>query len=205
MTRTLAVALLALVVLAGCSATPDAERATVGTPVAADSPTPPPADAGVAVTVTRVVDGDTVEIEYENGTEDTVRLLGVDTPEVRAENDPAEFAGVPDTAAGADCLHRYGELASEFVTDELDGEQVRLVLDERADRRGGYGRLLAYLYHDGDNVNYALLTRGLARVYDSPFTLRDRFFDAESAAMGADAGLWGDCATEGSLAVEAGR
>jgi len=141
-------------------------------------------------TVVEVVDGDTVEVEYPNGTRETVRLLGVDTPEVHAETDPAEFEGVPDTEAGRDCLRDWGHRASEFARSELAGEEVTLVVDPEADRRGGYDRLLAYVDYDGGRFNYLLVDRGYARLYDTEFADRDRYADAERRARENGTGLW---------------
>jgi len=153
----------------------------------------------VTVTVTRVIDGDTMEIEYANGTEDTVRLLGVDTPETTLSRvSPDEFAGIPDTTAGRDHLFNWGERATTFAEDELEGTQVQMVFDPDSDRRGYFGRLLVYLYVDGENFNERLLAEGYARMYDSQFSLREEFATAEQEAQATDVGLWDfqDSATE---------
>ncbi|ELZ26433.1 micrococcal nuclease-like nuclease [Halogeometricum pallidum JCM 14848] len=149
-----------------------------------------PAEPGVRVTVTEVVDGDTVKIRYANGSRDTVRLLGVDTPEVYGSNTPGEYEGVPDTGAGAACLDAAGENASAYAKARLSGERVRLVFDDTADRRGYYDRLLAYVYVDGDSFNYALVESGRARLYESTFTERERYRAAEADARSARRGLW---------------
>lgn len=142
------------------------------------------------VTVTRVVDGDTVEIAYRNGSTDTVRLLGVDTPEVHVPVSPGEFEGVPDTQAARDCLRDVGTRGSGYVRDRLLGESVTLRVDPQADRRGGYDRLLGYIVHDGDSVNYDLVAAGYARVYDSTFSESERFYDAEAAAQSDGRRVW---------------
>lgn len=162
------------------------------TPTATVSPEPPTSTPtpGLTVTVVDVVDGDTVDIRYQNGSSDTVRLLGVDTPEVHTETDPAEFEGVPDNSAGRDCLRAEGHDASEYATDQLDGVTVRLRFDDQADRRGSFGRLLAYVVIDGENFNYRLVAQGYARVYDSQFEQSDRFYAAESDAQASETGVW---------------
>lgn len=151
----------------------------------------------LSATVTEVVDGDTVDVRYQNGSTDTVRLLGVDTPEVYGENDPTEFEGVPDTKAGEQCLGEAGDDASAYAKNALSGEQVTLVLDDQADKRGDYGRLLAYVRDDGRTFNYDLVETGNARVYDSTFSQSDRFYAAESDAQSAERGLW-HCRNAGS-------
>ncbi|WP_135303852.1 lamin tail domain-containing protein [Haloarcula amylovorans] len=195
-------ALLALtVVLAGCggftmpaeqTATPQRTAANPGGETAAGVPSAGPLPEGrTTVSVTAVVDGDTIRIEYDNGTRDTVRLVGVDTPEVNAENDPAEFEGVPTTAAGSECLRGAGIDASNFAKNRLLGETVEIAFDPATERRGYYDRLLAYVVVDDRLFNYRLVTTGHARVYDeSPFTRKDRFLEAESAAREARKGLW---------------
>jgi len=201
--RLLLVLLATLLVTAGCSAAPagPGDGAGDGADGAADGGTGDADLQGaetagrVAVTVTRVVDGDTLTVEYENGTADTVRLLGVDTPEVHSENTPDEFEGVPETEAGRSCLRRWGERASTHAKDQLTGEQVTLHFDANEGRRGYYDRLLAYVVHDGSRFNYGLVTGGYARVYESGFTAREPFEDAESTARESGEGLW-ECATE---------
>ncbi len=188
-------ALAALVASAGCLST------GTGVPDAGDDPTtgdasatPLPPDLGQNATVTRVVDGDTIEVELADGTVEKVRLIGVDTPEIYSENTPAEY-GVPDTQAGRDCLRRYGERATEFATDRLTGKQVRIVPDPNLDERGYYGRLLAYVYVDGVSFNRDLVERGYARVFESDFTERADYEAAAAAAREADRNLW-ECATD---------
>jgi micrococcal nuclease len=145
---------------------------------------------GPTVTVTSVTDGDTMDIRYENGSTDTVRLLGVDTPETGGTNYPSEFEGVPDTTAGEECLATWGDEASTFATTQLEGEQVTLLYDQQADRRGDFGRLLAYIEIGDTNFNYQLIQDGYARVYDSTFSLSDDFYSAETVSQDAATGLW---------------
>lgn len=129
------------------------------------------------VRVTRVVDGDTVEISPAiDGIED-VRLTGVDTPETR---DP-------------DCgVQPYGDVASAFTKAQLSGQQVELEFDvEKTDR---YNRLLAYVYpSDGTMFNETLLEEGYAQVATFPPNVKyvDRFLAAQEEARVAALGMWG--------------
>jgi micrococcal nuclease len=202
--RLLAVALATLVVLAGCTTALPEATPSGGTgggsgdvTVAPGADLTPTSGGSVTVTVTRVVDGDTMKVTFENGTEDTVRLLGIDTPEVHSENSPDEFAGVPETDEGRECLRRYGERASSFAKETLEGQTVTLQFDPDSDRRGYYGRLLGYLVVDGQNFNYRLVAEGHARVYDSSFSLKEGFYDAEASAQSDGTGLW-SCADGGT-------
>jgi micrococcal nuclease len=191
-TRTLGVAAVALLCLvSGCAGLPVESPGDGG----GTDETGAADGATLSVSVVTVVDGDTVEVRYENGTTDTVRLLGVDTPETHVENDPAEFEGVPNTTAGRDCLREAGHDATRFLTERTLGEDVTLRLDPQADRRGYYGRLLAYVVRDGENLNYALVATGHGRVYDSTFAESERFYATEDTARANATGLW-SCATD---------
>lgn len=167
------VILLTLVVLAGCAS-------------ATGTPTPTHTPQGTTVTVVDAADGDTITVRFASGATDIVRLLGVDTPEVHGDNNPAEFEGVRSER----CLQGSGENASRFVKGRLIGEEVRLVQDPVGDKRGYYGRMLAYVYHDGENINRLLIKRGLARVYDSEFSKVNTFYELERNAQAEDRGVW---------------
>ena len=130
------------------------------------------------VTVERVVDGDTIEVNPAvSGTED-VRLLGVDTPETVDPDQPVE---------------PYGPQASAFTEQQLEGILVTLIFDqERVDR---YGRALAYvqLGNQGKTFNETLLRRGYAQLYVVPPNDRyeTRFRRAQDQARQAQRGIWG--------------
>lgn len=110
--------------------------------------------------VIRVVDGDTFVIDY-NGTEETVRLIGVDTPE-----------SVHPTASKNT---EAGKAASLFTEIYLDEQQVELEFDVQ--ERDIYGRLLAYVYLNGKMFNEKLLQTGYASIATYPPNVKyvDRF------------------------------
>lgn len=131
-------------------------------------------------TVTRVIDGDTIEVVWRGEMID-VRLIGIDTPETV---DPSEPVGC------------YGHAASRFTTSMLDGQEVGLEFDvERTDR---YDRTLAYVWLDGGLFNEVLVLRGLATVTTYPPNVKyvERFVAAQDAAQQREIGLWGRCQTE---------
>lgn len=142
--------------------------------------------------VTRVIDGDTVEVQYDDGETDTVRLIGVDSPETTlSKTDPAEF-GYSDTSGARDHLYNWGQKAESFAVERLEGSSVRVVTDPQGDTRGYYGRLLGYIYVDGENFNKELVADGYARRYDdSSFTLKSEFGSLEADAQSADRRVWG--------------
>ncbi|WP_226022738.1 thermonuclease family protein [Halomicrobium salinisoli] len=184
----------AVLVLAGCSAVaPTTPTPTAAGGDAAGEAIPDGADTQRA-TVTRVVDGDTIEVRA-GGETDTVRLVGVDAPEARGETNPAEFEGVPDTAAGRACLARAADNATAALADLVADRDVTLAVDPLTDRRDRYDRLLAHVVVDGTNANHRLVETGRARVYDTEFALADRFYASERAAQDQRRGLW-SCADQ---------
>lgn len=127
--------------------------------------------------VTRVVDGDTVEAQIGEVTED-VRLIGIDTPETVKPDSPVEC---------------FGPEASNFTHRVLEGQPVRLVFG--VERRDVYGRLLAYAYIGHRFVNAELVRRGLARTLEIPPNTLHRalFRRLELRAARTGRGLWGAC------------
>jgi micrococcal nuclease len=127
--------------------------------------------------VTRVVDGDTLELD--NGK--TVRLIGIDTPEVYG---------------GTDC---GGPQASAFMERIASGRRVSVYTDPTQDRYDRYGRLLAYLEADGMDLGQAVLRSGWAQVYvyDQPFQRLASYRRAAQAARGGDRGIWDRCSASG--------
>jgi micrococcal nuclease len=133
--------------------------------------------ASAVALVTRVVDGDTIEVRLGGRVED-VRLIGVDTPETVKPDTPVQC---------------FGERASHFTKRRLTGRRVRLVFG--VERRDVYGRLLAYVYLHGRFFNPILVRRGLARSLTIPPNDRfaPRFRRLELAAARAAHGLWAAC------------
>lgn len=182
-------ALTTLLVAAGCTGIPTPAPSNSGNTPTTSATVTPPSD-GTQVTVVRVIDGDTMDVEYANGSTERVRLLGVDTPETHTGVSPEEWEGVPGTQAGRQCLQTWGDRASQYATRELAGKTVTLALDPESDVRGGYGRLLGYLVYNGSSFNYRLIETGHARMYDSQFSRRDEYAAIEQAAMAREAGAW---------------
>lgn len=141
------------------------------------------------VTVTRVVDGDTIEVAPPVDGIRTVRLIGVDAP----ETDHPRCGEQP-----------YGREAANFAAGRLEGERVELEFDvERVDR---YGRLLAYVRtEDGELFNETLVREGYAQVATFPPNVRyeSLFLMRQREARGAERGLWG--LSEEELALQTDR
>lgn len=131
------------------------------------------------VRVIEAIDGDTVVVALADGTTDTVRLLGVDTPETHHPTKPVQCFG-PEAAA--------------YTARRLTGRLVRLEGDVEA--RDIYGRRLAYVIVDGQRFNDELLRRGYARLLViAPNGAHARVeLEAELSARRQHRGLWAECA-----------
>lgn len=152
----------ALVAVAGCTATP--------------GPVPPLAQ------VLEITDGDTIVVRSGPHTE-SVRLLGIDTPEVAHHGRSAECFG-PEAAQRTAALAPVGSI-------------VRL--DRDAEARDVYDRVLAYVTTaDGRVVNLVLAAEGFATpLAISPnYALADTIAALSSAAASQGLGLWGACPAE---------
>jgi micrococcal nuclease len=136
--------------------------------------------------VSRVVDGDTVEVS-RGGRELTIRLIGVDTPETVHPTEPIEC---------------YGPAASRFAERQLAGRRVLLEFDHSQGRLDHYGRTLAYVWLDGQRLslfNQEAIRRGFALeyTYDSAYQWQPLFQHAERRAQRQRLGVW-RCPTPGS-------
>lgn len=179
--------------------------------------------------VVRALDGDTVEVlvsaELDVGTPAdgdtgdegtttatdgaskllTVRMLGVDAPEI-----------AHDASKVADC---YGDESANSTRDKLEGRQVVLSFDQVCTDK--YDRTLAYVFYTDEAasfdlgacttgtcefpsdssasvvalVNDIVIRLGYARVYEEFDNIRlaDLLYDAEAAAQSGNRGLWAEC------------
>jgi micrococcal nuclease len=148
-----------------------------GAPAAA---APVPTIVQANATTVRVVDGDTVVVRV-GGHDETLRLIGVDTPETVKPNAPVEC---------------FGPEASAF-TKRLLPKGTPLRLERDVEARDDYGRLLVYAYLATDNtfVNLELVRRGYATLLTFPTNVAhvDEFLAAARSAQRADLGLWAHC------------
>ncbi len=129
--------------------------------------------------VSRIVDGDTVDVTQGKRTL-TLRLIGIDTPETVHPTEPIEC---------------YGPEATEFARRRLLGEPAALEFDRSQGRLDYYGRTLAYLWTtDGAprQFNRQAVRRGYALeyTYDDPYLWQGEFKRAEALAKSARLGVW---------------
>ena len=128
--------------------------------------------------IIRVVDGDTIVVNYK-GKNQKVRLLCVNTPE---SVHPDKKQNIP-----------MGRVASDYTKKRLKGKYVDLEFE--GPFRGRYGRLLAYIFVDGINFNLELVRQGLSPYY-TKYGLSQGydqdFREAERHAREHELNIWGD-------------
>jgi micrococcal nuclease len=143
-------------------------------------------DANQPYSVTSVVDGDTMKIDVD-GTIETLRLIGINTPETVDPRRPVQC---------------FGKEASDKVKELLEGQKVRIEQDPTQDTRDRYGRILAYVYReDGLFLNKKMIEDGYAYEYthDKPYMYQDSFKNAEAIAKTNERGLWAEGVCDGEL------
>ena len=188
MSRGLAICLALVLLLSGCG-----HAVVLVRQAPATLPQEPPGHE--TATVTRVVDGDTIEVtiidRFEGpgagrarvGATYDVRLIGIDTPESVDPGSPVECFG-PEASAATKAL--------------LLGERVTLVKDtEETDQ---YGRLLRYVYMGEEMADARLVANGYAHAYPYPPNIRhsELFVRLERDAREDERGLWssGACSSD---------
>jgi micrococcal nuclease len=131
------------------------------------------------VKVLSVIDGDTIVVDY-HGTQEQVRLNGMNTPET-------SVSGVPN-----EC---YGPEATERTKQLLEGKNVELEPEPLEGDRDKIGRLLRYVYVDGQFVDLILVQEGYAYDWTDRYPSKyDRqFHKAQKDAIKNKRGLWKKC------------
>ena len=131
--------------------------------------------------VTRVLDGDTIVLD--NG--ETVRLIGVDAPEIHHPETPVQ---------------RFGEEATEFLERLTKGFECTLEYEPN-NIRDLYGRLLAYVFVGDRLANAEMIRRGYAYTYTRfPFRRQAEFITLEREAREHQYGLWHLSLRDGRIA-----
>ncbi len=140
-------------------------------------------------TVTRVVDGDTLKVRYW-GKDESIRLIGIDTPESRVNKKAKRDA----KRSGQDIktITAMGKRATEYVESLVKpGDLITIEFD--AQQRDRYGRLLGYVYlSNGKMLNEEIVNAGYANVMTIPTNVKyqDRFLKAYKVARERKRGLW---------------
>lgn len=147
----------------------------------APASTPPTEQSSISSSelhdVVKVVDGDTIHIDV-NGKKETVRLIGINTPETVDPRRPVQC---------------FGKEASNKAKELLEGKKVRVETETSQGERDKYGRLLGYIFReDGLFVNNYMVTEGYAYeyTYNIPYKYQLEFKAAQKLAEASGKGLW---------------
>ena len=166
---------------------PATSTTTGSTPISTTTIPPPTVTSvpGTEVPVVSVTDGDTIRV-LVRGTDEPVRLIGINSPE------------------SGECLY---EKATAYMKDLLSAGTVRLESD--VSDRDQYGRLLRYVFVGDVFVNEAMVRQGLAiaRRYEPDVAQADRLEAAQAAAEADGVGMWDPsaCGTEAAGTLEIGQ
>lgn len=156
--------------VATTTTSPSLPSGTTLSPVATTTTTTlAPPSGTLHVTVVSVTDGDTIDVLFDDATKDTVRLIGVNSPE-------------------------RGECYAQQATNALEALlTTSIVMTTDTTDRDRFGRLLRYLWlDDGTFVNEALVLGGYAKARDFPPNSRyaSQLAAAQIKAETAATGLW---------------
>lgn len=130
--------------------------------------------------VVKVIDGDTINVEI-NSKKETLRLIGIDTPETVDPRKPVQC---------------FGKEASDKAKSVLSGKNVALESDPTQGERDKYNRLLRYVFlEDGTSFNKYMIGEGYAHEYtyqSNPYKYQTEYKQAEKDARENKRGLWAD-------------
>lgn len=135
--------------------------------------------------IVKVIDGDTISVNID-GKVETIRLIGIDSPE---SVDPRKK------------IECFGKEASDKAKQILGGRKVSLESDWTQGDKDKYKRLLRYVFlEDGENFNKLMIRSGYAHeyTYSTSYEYQTEFKTAEDKAREEGKGLWAQDACVGS-------
>lgn len=150
--------------------------------------TPPSSAKYIYYGVAKVIDGDTIAVNLD-GTVETIRLIGINTPETVDPRKPVQC---------------FGKQATAEAKALLAGRKVRIEKDPTQGDRDKYGRLLAYVWRDdGLFFNEYMIQQGYAYeyTYDRPYKYQTLFKAGQATAAAQDRGLWSPGTCGGTTAT----
>ncbi|MFN8015512.1 MAG: thermonuclease family protein [Acidimicrobiia bacterium] len=133
------------------------------------------------VYIDKVIDGDTVVAKFPDGHKETIRLLGIDTPETHHPTKPVGC---------------FGPEAETFTRNTLLGKKVKLEYD--VEKKDKYSRTLAFIYLGDKRFNDVLVSQGYAKVMTiEPNTKYSEILVIDQVnAMKNNKGMWGYCTND---------
>lgn len=133
----------------------------------------------IPVKYIKTSDGDTARFEV-NGENVRVRFLGINTPEVAGEDKVEE---------------PYGNEAMAYTKNKLDNaKNIEIEYDDNADKEDRFGRILAYIWVDGNLFQEELVRNGYAKTYmmKANYKYADELKEAERQAKADKIGVWSE-------------
>lgn len=149
---------------------------------------------GKKAQVVKVVDGDTVTVSFD-GKNETIRIIGINTPETVDPRKPVEC---------------FGQKASEHAKELLNGKSVQLEPDTTQAELDKYNRLLRYIWLEDGTVDFGatMIAEGLAYeyTYNTPYTYQAKYKQLQKEAEREKKGLWADdaCPTQTNTTTATG-
>jgi len=177
--------------------TPTTPSAALPSPTATPRPTPTASPRPVATTAPRraavvllpvvgVTDGDTIKVRV-GGVTERVRLIGLDTPELK----------------GNEC---WAQKAASKMQSLVQSRSVQLVPDPSQGDRDRYGRLLRHVVtQDGRLAAEVLIEGGFAKeyTYAAAYEHRSAYLAAEKRAKAKKLGVWSPACAKPVVAAPA--
>lgn len=143
-----------------------------------------PVENSTDIRVKKIIDGDTIDVQFPSGAVERVRLIGIDTPETVDPRRPVQC---------------FGKEASAHLKKIIAGVAVQLESEPQNQDRDKYGRLLRYVFlTDGTFINEQMVREGYAYAYTRfPFAFAQRFARTQRDARIAQRGLWSPLTCDG--------
>lgn len=123
-----------------------------------------------------IPDGDTIHVMIDD-TRESVRIIGIDTPEIDYQDGQHECLGVE---------------ARDYLIDILQGNHVVLESDVRQADTDRYGRLLRHVMYDAVNIGLHMIEKGYAQevTFDGAYRYQEVYQQAENRAQTQEQGIW---------------
>ena len=129
--------------------------------------------------VIKVIDGDTIAVDL-NGKDETIRIIGIDTPELVDPRKPVQC---------------FAKEASDKAKSILTDQFVLLEADSTQDEKDKYNRLLRYVFlKNGTDYGKMMISEGFAHeyTYQIPYKYQKEYKEAENQAREGKRGFWAD-------------
>lgn len=171
---------------------PSASTGAAGSPRAKVASAAGLTGLGALYAVSGITDGDTIKVMV-GGTWETIRIIGLDTPETKDPRKPVQC---------------FGKEASSHLQGLVQSKPVHLQADPSQADRDRYGRLLRrVVLPDGTDVALAMIRGGYGHeyTYDIPYRGQAAYQAAETEARNARRGLWASASCAAGAAVAGGE